>query len=276
MNERFTLCLSKIQKLHMKGLYASIFLLIILFLSLSACKNDDADEGPIDNTIENKQPLGTSAEDILSDDRYDKLKFELVYTESYRPEAESVNAFKNFVNARVVKPGGVQFIEREIPNQAGAPFTLDQIKTIEEEYRTLYNETGTVAIYIFFSNGSSSNDTQSSVTLGTAYRNTSVVVYQKTLELITQSDPELLPILEQTTLEHEFGHILGLINLQNDDIHNAHEDPSNSKHCIVEECLMYFNATNVGRSALNRFMARGMVPQLDPLCIADLQAKGGQ
>lgn len=275
MNERFALCLSKIQKLHMKGAYRLIFLFLCFILSTVACKDDDTDGDPSDPTLENKKALGTSAEDILSDDIYKSLIFELVYSTSFRPEEASINAFKNFVNTRVTKPGGVQFIERTIPDQPGAPFSLDQIKSIEEEYRTQYNQNTTIAVYIFFSNGSSSNDTQTSATLGTAYLNTSIVVYQRTLELITQTEPELLPLLEQTTMEHELGHILGLVNLQNDDIHNVHEDPDSAKHCIVEDCLMYFDATNVGRSMLNRLKTRGMVPQLDPLCIADLQAKGG-
>lgn len=258
----------------------SVLRLFFLFLGISlifvACKDDDADENPVDPTAENKKALGTSAEDLLSDDIYTKLRVELVSTASFQPDAASIQAFRNFIEERVFKPGGIQFIERQIPDQAGAPFTLDEIKDFEEEFRTQYTVGNDIAVYIFFSNGSSSNDTQSTVTLGTAYRNTSIVIYQKTLEIITQSEPQLLPLLEQTTLEHEFGHIFGLVNLQNDDIHSVHEDPNSAKHCVVEECLMYFDATNVGRSQLTRLFARGAVPPLDPLCIADLQAKGGK
>jgi hypothetical protein len=260
----------------MKYMLPRFFLFLWISLSLISCKDDDSDGSPVDPTAENKKALGVSAEDLLSDDIYKKLRIELVTTTSYQPEAASIQAFRNFISERVFKPGGIQFIERQIPDQAGAPFSLDKIKEFEEEFRTQYTLGNDIAVYIFFSNGSSTNDTQSSVTLGTAYRNTSIVIYQKTLEIITQAEPELLPLLEQTTLEHEFGHILGLVNLQNDDIHSAHEDPNSAKHCVVEECLMYFDATNVGRSALSRLFTRGVVPQLDPLCIADLQAKGGK
>lgn len=259
----------------MKLLNRLFFLGLISVSLLSGCKSDDDATTTNDPTADNKLALGVSAEDLLSDDVYTKLVVELVYTTSYRPEVESVNAFRNFLNARVNKPGGIQFIEREIPDQAGSPFTLEQIRDIEEEHRTQYTVGNTIAVYMFFSNGSSSNDTQTSVTLGTAYRNTSIVVYQRTLENITQSEPELLPILEQTTINHEFGHILGLVNIQGDDIHDVHEDPDSSKHCVVDNCLMYFDATNVGRGMLDQLKTRGMVPQLDPLCIEDLQAKGG-
>lgn len=260
----------------MKLLNRLFFLALFFSLFFSSCKSDDDGSTTIDPTAENKLALGVSAEALLSDDIYDKLVVELVYTTSFHPEAESIVSLRDFLNARVNKPGGIQLIEREIPDQAGAPFTLDKIREIEEEHRTQYTQGNTIAVYMFFSNGSSTNDTQNSVTLGTAYRNTSMVVYQRTLESITQTEPELLPILEQTTIQHEFGHILGLVNIQGDDIHNqGHEDPDSGKHCIVESCLMYFDATNVGRSMIERLKTRGAVPQLDPLCIADLQAKGG-
>lgn len=254
------------------------YLLFVSFLCtavLTSCKSDDDGGSTADPTAENKKALGTSAEDLLSDDQYDNLIVELGYT-SFAPEPESINALRDFLESRVNKPGGIQFQVTQIPDQAGAPFTLDDIKSFEEEYRTYYTTGSTIAVFLFFSNGSSSNDTETSVTLGTAYRNTSIVVYQKTLEAITTSEPELLPILEQTTMEHEFGHILGLVNIQGDDIHpTGHEDPSVSKHCIIENCLMYFDATNVGRSTIQKLRSRGTVPQLDPLCIEDLQAKGG-
>lgn len=259
----------------MKLLNNLLFLGLLLVSLLTACKSDDGGDPIPDPTANNKLALGDSAEDLLSDDVYDKLVVELVYTTSFRPEAQSVNAFRTFLNERINKPGGITFLEREIPDQSGAPFTLDEIKDIEESNRTQYTTGTTMAVYIFFSNGPSSNDTQTSVTLGTAYRNTSIVVYQRTLETITQSNPELLPILEQTTINHEFGHILGLVNIQGDDVHTVHEDPDSAKHCLVDNCLMYFDATNVGRGFLESLSTRGTVPQLDPLCIEDLQAKGG-
>lgn len=251
------------------------FFHLILFLLLG-CKEDDTTTPVTDPTAENKKALGVSAEDLLSDDIYKDLTVELIYSPSSKPTDASIQGFRNFLNARINKPGGIFFVETQISNQPGAPFSLDEIRNFEEEFRTQYTEGNSIAVSIFFANGSSSNDTQTNVTLGTAYRNTSIVIYESTLKNVTNSDPVVLPILEQTVIEHEFGHILGLVNIQNDDIHTAHEDPSASKHCIVEECLMYFEASNFLVSDITRFIGRGMVPQLDPLCIADLQAKGGK
>ena len=254
--------------------HRKIVLLLFLLLMAGGGCSDDESSVPVDPGAANNQPLGTSAEDILSEGDFTKLTIELVYTNSFRPEPSSVLGFQNFINGLVNKPGGVAFVERVIADQAGAPFSIEEIRAIEQANRTVFTEDDHLGIYVFFSNGASSNDTQNTVTVGTAYRNTSIVIYQKTLEFITQSEPEILPILEQTTLNHEMGHLMGLVNIQNDDIHAVHEDPQAEKHCIHEDCLMYFDATDVGRQMLQRWTQLRAVPELEIQCLEDLQFKG--
>ena len=253
--------------------FGSLTLFIMFVLLIHSCSSDESNT-PIDPNIENNRPLGTAAEDILGPSEFSSLTIELVYTNSFRPEPSSILGFKNFVLSLANKPEGVQFVERVIPNQSGAPFSIEEIRAIEETHRTIYTQGSNLGVYLFFSNGASENDTNNSVTLGTAYRNTSIVIYQKTLEFITQTDPDVLPILEQTTLNHEMGHLMGLVNIQNDDIHQVHEDPNSEKHCLHEDCLMYYDATNVGRQMLNRWTQLRAVPQLEIQCLQDLQAKG--
>jgi len=253
--------------------FGTLSLIIFLTVMVHSCSSDDTTT-PSDPNIENNRPLGTAATDILSSDVFSSLTLELVYTNSFRPEASSILGFKNFIQGLVNKPGGVQFIERVIPDQSGAPFSIEEIRSIEDANRSFYTQGDNLAVYVFFSNGASESDTNNSVTLGTAYRNTSIVIYQKTLEFITQTDPEVLPILEQTTLNHEMGHLMGLVNIQNDDIHQVHEDPDSNKHCVHEDCLMYYDATGVGRQMLSKWTQLRAVPQLEIQCLQDLQAKG--
>ncbi len=259
----------------MRKIAGKIMLLLGLFFVLFACKSDDTEEIVEDPTAENKKALGTSAEDILSSDTYNSITVEIAFPPTFGPTETAKINLRNFLEERINKPGGINIVETPIPLQDGSPFSISEVRDIEDEVRTQYTEGNDIAVFIYFSGGKSSNDTQTTVTLGTAYRNTSIVIFQSTLKTLTQSNPSNLPVLESTTLNHEFGHILGLTNIQEDDIHIDHEDPVNQKHCIVEECLMYFDATSVTRSMLDRMLGRGMVPVLDPLCIEDLQAKGG-
>jgi hypothetical protein len=252
----------------MKTSFSKFLLLFSIIILVTSCKKDD--DVAIDNSkAENLLGLGESAEDILSDDIYKSLVVELVYSNGFRPEQRSIDNFRQFLNERVNKPGGISIIETVIAPAVGAPYTTQEIRDIEAENRTRYTTEDQIAIYVFFANGNSQGDTGSSVTLGTAYRNTSLVVFQETLQGL---DVDRF-LVEATTLRHEFGHLFGLVNILNDDIHTDHEDPDNNKHCVVEDCLMFFASTipNTIPDPMD-----SDIPQLDALCIADLQAKGGK
>jgi hypothetical protein len=249
----------------------TVFILIFTLTSLISCKSDDSSDGVDDPRAENLKALGRSAEDILSDDIYSSLIVELVYTSAYPPKQETIDRFRNLLNERINKPGGITFVENVISIPLDASYSLEEIKDIEEEYRSLYTTDDRIALYIFFANAKAESDTPTIKTLGTAYRNTSMVIYEKTLQLVSESQNIDLGLLESATLHHEFGHILALVNLTNDDIHQDHEDLANPNHCRVEECLMFY-ASNFARN----IKSLGFVPDFDPLCIADLQAKGGK
>ena len=253
-------------------------ILLISAICFWGCKEDiPSDDNPNDPFADNKRPLGTSAEELLTDTDYNTLLIEFVYAAGFRPREATITALRTFLNTHLNKPGGILIQETVIDAPEGAPYNSQEIRDIEDNNRTAYNEGNTIAVYVFFSNGSAFGDSQNTVTLGSAYRNTSIVIYEKTLRDIAVANPTFgLTNLETTTLQHEFGHLLGLTNILDDDIHNMHEDPNRNKHCVVEECLMYFEASFSNRSDLMRVFGKGNTPKLDPLCIEDLQAKGGK
>lgn len=260
---------------RMKHSAFKIVSILFIFLFIISCKKDENNEVVDDFKAENRKSLGVSAEDLLSNDTYSKLTVEFVYFGLYKPTNLAVANFRNFLNERLNKPGGISIVETTIPEVEGSPFTTAELIAIEDAQRTIYTTEDTISVYVFFANGVSINDTNTSVTLGTAYLNTSIVIYEKTLQDLVIGNPQInLSDLETTTLEHEFGHILGLVNLLDDDIHTNHMDPGHPKHCVVEDCLMYFES-NTRSQVIQRYAGRRMIPVLDPLCIADLQAKGG-
>lgn len=264
------------------------FRLLLLFCSLlilSSCKSDDnsdtTDDTAEDFKAENRKALGLSAGDILSSGTYPKMVVEFVYSEGFRPRQETLDFFSDFLNERVFKPGGITFTETVIDPPPGAPYNSQEIRDIEDANRTLYTTDDTIAIYVFFSNGSAFGDTQTGFTLGSAYQNTSMVVYEKTLRDIALNNTDFdLGALEDTTLRHEFGHILGLVNIQQDDIHDTHEDLDNLKHDVLDTCLMFFQAQSANNRMIEQMMAvsrsKNQGPQLDERCIEDLQSKGGK
>ncbi|PHS64789.1 MAG: membrane metalloprotease [Flavobacterium sp.] len=257
----------------MKILKLNYLFILFSLLILFSCASDDDSVSEIEDTIrqENLKELGLSASDLLSEATYKSLTVELMYSSGYRPTQQTLDDFRIFLEERVNKPNGIIFIETIIDRPPGGSYTISEIKDIEAEKRTQYTEGNDIAVFIYFTHAKASTDTQSSVTLGTAYYNTSIVIYQQTLNDVSTSQNSDLYILEETTLQHEFGHLFGLVNILADDIHSDHEDNAHLKHCIIQDCLMYYKS-----NTRSYFRNRLSVPIFDPLCIEDLQAKGGK
>ncbi|MBD3891914.1 membrane metalloprotease [Olleya marilimosa] len=250
------------------------YLGIIIVLVLMSCSSDDSQNDPLNNTQSNKLSVGASANDLLSDTTFSSLVVEVVYVEGFEPSQTAISNFVSFLENRTFKPNGITVQKRAISSPGLTPYTNQEIVAIEDSNRLLYNNDNQIAVWAFFADGSSANNTDSGVVLGTAYRNTSFVIYQETIQQLTSGTiTNTTPILESTVITHEFGHILGLTNLGTP-LQTNHEDLEHPKHCNIESCLMYWKAES-GNGVMS-MISGGSIPQLDAQCIADLQANGGK
>jgi predicted Zn-dependent protease len=109
--------------------------------------------------------------------------------------------------------------------------------------------------------------------LGIAYRNTSMAIFGGTIA--DNSGGVSQPTrskLESTVMNHEFGHLLGLVNLGSNMVDN-HQDSSNGKHCDNSDCLMYYASET---TEIASFLIGNDIPALDQNCKNDLIANGGK
>ncbi|MGJ8683977.1 MAG: membrane metalloprotease [Nonlabens sp.] len=248
--------------------------LFIIGIGLNACSSDDKDSDT-GGILSNKLNLGASAHGLLSDEVYKKIIIEAVYVDGFKPEQASLNNLMSFLNARLHKSQGISLIERNVPSQNMSSYTLDQVASLEDQLRTQFNTEDTLAIFILFTEESNASDTSNSVTLGTAYRNTSLVMYQKTIEELSGGVGQFSRVdVETTVYEHEFGHIMGLVNVGTM-IQSDHEDLVNTGHCDVDGCLMNADLDTLNPLGMTGMMGSGIL-SLDAQCIADLQANGGK
>lgn len=256
-----------------------IFILLIVFQVSSCSKDannnsDDDGNNNVPNIGANQMPTGTSANDLLSDANFTSIIVELVFVEGNAPSQTSINNFVDFLEERTFKPDGITVETRSIASPGNSPYTNQEIIEIEDANRTQYNSGNQIAVWAFFADGESSANSNSSIVLGTAYRNTSFVIYEETIQDLSNSPLEPnRDVLETTVINHEFGHILGLTNLGTD-LQSDHEDSAHPKHCNVEGCLMYWSAET--GSGIDNLVGLSSAPELDSQCIADLQANGGQ
>src|SRR5680860_254776 len=246
-----------------------VFLLIFIGCSKDVVNNPDA----IDKSA-NLKALGFSANELVSDEKFTSLKIEVVYVTGFQPTQTNLDNLKTFLEIRTHKPDGILITTRAVPSSNKAPFDINEIAQIEADERTAYNAGDEIAVFIYFADGSNEDDTDTKTVLGTSFRNTSIVIYGKTVQFIANHTNNLdRSTVESTVINHEFGHLFGLVNMGTP-MQTNHEDAESKGHCSVTNCLMAASF-QFGGSMMNAF-DNNTIPVLDDLCIGDLQANGGR
>ena len=187
----------------------------------------------------------------------------------YAPDASALGHLQNVLNTYLNKPSGITIVTKEIPASSSATLSIDQVKTIEEQNRTVFTSGDQLGVYFLYTNG---NFTDNNV-LGAAYRNTSMVIFGKTIHdnsgALGQTSRAKL---ESTVLEHEFGHILGLVDIGSP-MQSNHKDAAHGNHCSNTNCLMYYASDT---KDILGFLLTGNIPSFDANCVADMHANGGK
>ncbi len=248
---------------------AALYIPVCFFIILNSCsKKDDISGLPVGNTA-NTKAVGASANDLLSASKYSSVIIEIQYMPGYQPNAAAINNLVSFMNMVVNKPGGISVTQSAIASGGKTVYTLDDVTALEKTNRTVFTSGSTIGINFLYVDGTY---TQANV-LGFAYRNTSMCIFAKKVNDNSGGVGQVSRTkLESTILEHEMGHILGLVNLGSN-MQVAHEDASHEKHCSNTNCLMYWETQTT--DIMGTLMI-GNVPSLDANCMADLKANGGK
>ena len=289
--------------------FGSIFLMFLCIAATSCDNGDSDDDENISQNVDRSANLlgsGDSANDILSNTNFDNMIIEVGFVEGFRPTVTAMDGFVDYLKLHTFKED-IEVVYRELPPTGESELELQAIADLETENRTAYNDGSTLAIYIFFADAPSDGDDEEegSFTLGAVYRNTSMVIYSSTVrKLAGTSSLVSVSDIEEATLNHEFGHLFGLVNLGTTPV-NDHEDVDSANHCNVEGCLMraelqFTRQSNSARSIastsknevksscsldgrtvlamLEQSAARGDVeiPALDSECILDIQGNGAR
>ncbi|WP_237685906.1 membrane metalloprotease [Flagellimonas profundi] len=267
-------------ELHVRKRFCSICLMGLLGILGLGCSADSgqADDGNgLNDTMDvsqNRKSVGDSAADLLDGSRFPALHLEIFYVEGLKPSATTLDNFESFLMERLHKPDGVTIALTEISSPGQAVYSITDIRNLEDDIRTAYNQEGILKVFGLFIDGEYSENTENGSVLGVAYRNTSFVIFADTIrEFSGQPLAPSTAVLETTVLDHEFGHLLGLVNAGTP-LQSAHQDEPHGRHCTTEDCLMYWTA-ETGEGLIN-MISGGTIPGLDAACLADLQANGGK
>ena len=253
----------------LKQFQVKAFVWAFLILAIAGCSKKDAVTGLPTGNTENTKAVGASAKDLLASTKYTSIKIEIQFMPLYPPNVTAIDNLVNYLNTLINKPGGVSIVQSSISTGGKTAYSLNDITGLEKNNRTVFTSGTQIGINLLYVDG---NHTEANV-LGFAYRNTSVCLFTKTLYENSGGlgQPNRLK-LETTILEHEFAHLLGLVNLGSP-MQVNHEDGSHANHCNNSNCLMYYAAQTTG---IGGVLMNGNVPLLDANCKADLIANGGK
>lgn len=236
-------------------------LFIFLFFFLVDCKKENP--AASDSRV--------TANNFLSSQTYSQLVVEIQSVNNYSPSAAALDNLKTFLLNRLNKPKGISFVQNNISSAGKTSYSLADIKEMEKSYRTQHTKGNTLSAYFIFVDGEYAGNSGGIKVLGITYAASSVVIFEKSIKELTGGigQPSATS-LETTVIEHEFGHLLGLVNYGTPAI-IAHQ--SNGYHCNNTDCLMYYTAET---SDIVANLLGGNIPSLDANCIKDLRANGGK
>ncbi len=249
-----------------KGMLAIGFL--ILFAIASCKKSDTISNLPSINDANNKI-VGASANDLLSAANFTSVKVEIQFMPGFQPDAAAVNNLATFLNSLLNKPGGISVVQTQIAASGKTVLSLQEIGTIEKNNRTVYTAGNQLGVYFLYTDAGYETPN----VLGVAYRNTSMSLMGKTIHDNSGGLGQTSRTkLESTVLEHEFAHIMGLVDIGSA-MQTNHKDAAHGNHCNNSNCLMYYASETTDILGV---LLTGNIPPLDANCKADLTANGGK
>ena len=240
------------------------YAIALSFIVLMAGCRKEKEDGK--NKSVNQKAVGESANGILSSNKYTQLTLEIFSVNGFELEPDVINATKAFLSERVNKPGGIVIKTSSISNPNLAPYSADDLKQLENNIRTEYNDVNEITLYLFIAEGSYTNNN----VLGVAYQNTSMAIMGGRIRELTGGigQPSENLVLN-TVIQHEIAHLFGLVNVGSV-MQSDHQDEVHGHHCDVENCLMYYAVES------GDLVGNSQPPQLDAQCLADLKANGGK
>ncbi|CAG5084763.1 zinc-dependent metalloprotease [Parvicella tangerina] len=229
--------------------------------------------GTMNNCRKENGVFDIKPEHFLASDKYNSLKLELVAVEGFEPHPEAIDNLVSFLENRLNKPEGIEFVQKTISSPENNSFTPEDLRDLEKDIRSEYAHKDDLTAFIFYADRGYHTDSQNAKTLGVAYSSTSMCIFKNTVDENSGGLTQVSEVeLESAVLIHEFSHILGLVN-NGTPMHQDHEDPSNPGHCDNENCLMYYSSST---SELLPILQNNSFPTLDNQCLTDLRQSGGK
>lgn len=163
-----------------------------------------------------------------------------------------------------------------LPDQANTTWTAQQILQLHNLDSTDSGVSGESTFFIYFLDGYYSSGTgPESQVIGVNLTGTPIIAIFKDVVKASGANPNgaVPKFVEQSTLVHEMGHALGLVNI-GIPLTSAHQDVNHGAHTNNSNCVMYW--ANEGLADLQQFVLKYVASQnvemWGPEVLADVEA----
>ena len=207
--------------------------MLMLFASLSGCFGNNI------FIAEDKKGIpGGLTLACLSSAKYTSMVIEIDYESGYMPEQSSIDLLKTRLQEVCNKPNGIEVLLTETDFEQSSSWTAEDVRDKAWQHKSTDPQTDSTLYWqaLFPAGGYSNNDV-----LGVAVDASTVAIFKDAVEEAEGpffSRPSAEEI-ENSVLVHEYGHLLGLVNL----VYKSpvdHEDEDHPGHSNNEDSVMYW------------------------------------
>ena len=173
----------------------------------------------------------------LRDDAYKELIIEIDHAPGYNPESSTVSLLKERLGEVCDKPDGISIKLNEVDFSETTTWTADKVREIGHETMDAPPQTSVLRWHVIMPEGKYSDES----VLGVAVDASTIALFGDAIDDANGnfnfriSDEEV----ENSVMIHEFGHLLGLVNLVYTSPAN-HEDAEHPGHSNNEDSVMYW------------------------------------
>ena len=186
-----------------------------------------------------------------------------------------VNADALFKNQKTVQVPTTLGAMQALTDITATTFTSEQVLDIAAKHRDQADTADRATFYIVFLNGLFHDGTMArNDVLGVSIGATRVIAMFKPVIMSAAAFGNVRKFVEQSTLVHEFGHAVGLVN-NGVAMVNAHQDTAHGAHDSSSACVMYYANEGASDAAqfAQRYITTGNEVLFDAGCLADTAAR---
>ena len=182
----------------------------------------------------------------LRDDAYRELVIEIDHAPGYNPESSTVSLLKERLGQVCDKPDGIRIELNEMNFAETTTWTANTVREVAHETMDAPPQTSVLRWHVIMPEGKYSDDS----VLGVAVDASTIALFSDSIDDATSIfNPRIsAEDIENSVMGHEFGHLLGLVNL----VYTSpadHEDSEHPGHSNNEDSVMYWAVETVTISA---------------------------